>query len=234
MSNNNLFIRPCTVDDLPSLALLHQAAFAGPRHDVLYGNVTLPNKLQYLSDHFRHQLADHTNAPHPQHVHSLCVIDPSLSAIISHAVWIYLPRGYLASADLDTQSSFVPPGIHETLIHDFHRMTGELRSTHAQPGEAYWLLSLLATHPEHEGRGAGSMLIEWAFPKADEMGVKCCVDASAEGYALYRKRGFSEQAGVLELDLECYEGGKGYGTARWVAITRQPKAVAARHGHPSA
>lgn len=226
MANSNLFIRPCTADDLPSLAKLHQAAFAGPRHNLVYGNVSLPDKLKFLEDRFRHQLADHSHSPHPQQIHSLCVVDPALSTVISHAVWIYLPRGYLASADLETQHPWLPPGIHETLIRDFDRMTGELRSTHAKPGEAYWLLSLLATHPEHEGRGAGSMLVEWAFPKADEMGVKCCVDASAEGYALYRKRGFSEQVGVLDLDLENYEGGEGYGRTRWVALSRQPNQAA--------
>ncbi|KAL8756730.1 MAG: hypothetical protein Q9184_004403 [Pyrenodesmia sp. 2 TL-2023] len=225
MSPNNLFIRPCTTDDLPSLAKLHQAAFSGPRHDFIYGNVSPPNRLQSLSNHFAHQLADHTHAPHPQHMHSLCVIDPSLSPStpIAHAVWIYLPLGYLASADLDTQSTFLPPGIHKPLMHDFHRLTGELRRTHAEPGEPYWLLALLATHPEQEGRGAGSMLIEWGCRRADEMGLKCCVDASVEGYPVYRKRGFSEQVGVLDLDLEEYEGGKGYGRTRWVALCRPPK-----------
>lgn len=62
--------------------------------------------------------------------------------------------------------------------------------------------------------------------KADAMGLKCCVDASADGYALYRKRGFVEEVGSLELDLEGYEGGEGCGTARWVALCRQPKTSA--------
>jgi len=59
------------------------------------------------------------------------------------------------------------------LVRDYDRLTAELRSAHPGRKEAHWLLSMLATHPKHEGRGAGSMLIKWAFPRADDIGVKC-------------------------------------------------------------
>lgn len=235
MANNRLSIRPCTPDDLPALSTLHLAAFAGPRHGVMYGNVTLEDTLRFLEDGLRRQLADHTAGPHPQHVHSLCVVDGDTDAIVSHVVWIGLPKGYLASEDLDTQRPWLPPGMNEALVRDLYRKTGELRSAHTGPGEPHWLLSLLATHPEHQGLGAGSMLIEWAFPRADELGLRCYVDASAKGYSLYKKRGFSEQVGVLEVDMGKYEGGGGHEIQRWVALARGPKvAVSHVEGKPSA
>lgn len=108
------------------------------------------------------------------------------------------------------------------LVRDFDRMTAELRSAYPGRKEAHWMLSMLATHPKHEGRGAGSMLIEWAFPIADDMGLRCYVDASVVGYPVYKKRGFGEDVGVLDLDLGKYEGGEGYGVQRWVALMREP------------
>lgn len=42
------------------------------------------------------------------------------------------------------------------------------------------------------------------------------------GYPVYKKRGFGEDVGVMELDLGKYEGGEGYGVQRWVAMMREP------------
>ena len=67
------------------------------------------------------------------------------------------------------------------------------------------------------------MCIRWGCEKADEMGVKCFVDASVLGYPLYKKRGFSVDVGTLEVDLEQYDGGKGLGVQKWVAMMREPE-----------
>ncbi|KAL8703601.1 MAG: hypothetical protein Q9201_003226 [Fulgogasparrea decipioides] len=223
---NTLLIRHCTSMDIPNLAALHLASFQGPRNDVISHNMTPENKLKYLEDNLRHKVSLYsTLSSHPQFVNFLCVVDTATNTIIAYAAWIYLPTGYDASKDPDTQHPPLPSGINEALLCDFGRMTGELRS--ADPGrkDPHWLLSLLATHPEHQGRGAGSMLIEWAFPKADEMGVMCYVDSSAAGYSLYKKKGFKEAVGVLDLDLGHYEGGQAGNVPRWVALVRSPKVM---------
>ena len=48
------------------------------------------------------------------------------------------------------------------------------------------------------------------------------MDASEVGYPVYKKRGFREDVGTLELDLGKYEGGEEYGVQRWVAMMREP------------
>ena len=55
------------------------------------------------------------------------------------------------------------------------------------------------------------------------MGLRCFVDSSTIGHPVYRKRGFEECVGVLELDLSRYEGGEGYEVQRWVAMMREPR-----------
>lgn len=52
------------------------------------------------------------------------------------------------------------------------------------------VLDTLATHPDYQGRGAGSMLVKWGCDLADASGLSVYVDASKEGAELYAKFGF--------------------------------------------
>lgn len=72
------------------------------------------------------------------------------------------------------------------------------------------------------------MLIKWAFPKADDMGLRCYVDASVVGYPVYKKRGFGKDVGVMHLDLSKYEGGEEYGVQRWVVMMREPSNLSSK------
>lgn len=221
----NLVLRACTMTDIPALAAVKHASFTAPRTKIMYRDVTTEDKYKLLEESLRREFASPKDSAHPQSVNFLCVFDTTTADIISYATWIYLPNGYLASEDADTQHPWLPPGINAKLVRDFDRMTAELRSAHPGRKEAHWLLSMLATHPKHEGRGAGSMLIKWAFPKADDMGLRCYVDSSVVGYPVYRRRGFGEDVGVMDLDLGKYEGGEEYGVQRWVAMMREPEKV---------
>ncbi|KAG7005162.1 hypothetical protein G7Y79_00021g050290 [Physcia stellaris] len=224
MPDPTLLLRPCTPSDIPALAAVN-ASFTSPRVQLTYGNVSPSDRLKLLSSILSRefQLASTSSSAQSQQTHIICVVDTAINAIISFAVWIYQSKGYLASEDVDTSNPWLPPGTHEVLARDFQRMAGELRSAYpARVSEPHWMLANLATRPEHEGRGAGSMLIRWAFPRADEMGVKCFVDSSAVGYPVYKKRGFVD-VGIMEVDFDRYEGGKGMGVQKWVAMMREPE-----------
>ncbi|CAL5871089.1 uncharacterized protein PFLUO_LOCUS5335 [Penicillium psychrofluorescens] len=51
-------------------------------------------------------------------------------------------------------------------------------------------LDTVATHPDYQRRGAGSMLVKWGCDLADAEGVGAYVDASKDGAPLYAKFGF--------------------------------------------
>ncbi|KAL8724844.1 MAG: hypothetical protein Q9166_007716 [cf. Caloplaca sp. 2 TL-2023] len=233
MPDKTLIIRPCTPTDIPTLAAINHLCFNGPGNKLIYRNVSPSDRTKQLESRARAVLEhSSTSSPHnigpsqsqsQSQIHYLCVVDTTTDKVISHAIWIWLPAGYIASEDLDTQRPWLPPGTNEVLVKNCDRMTQTLRSAYPGRLQPHWLLSLLATKPEHEGRGAGSMLVGWGTERADAMGVRCFVDASVRGEGLYRRRGFMEEVGTLELDLRGYEGGEGYGVQRWVALMREPR-----------
>ncbi|OQO04925.1 hypothetical protein B0A48_07943 [Cryoendolithus antarcticus] len=62
-------------------------------------------------------------------------------------------------------------------------------------------LQILVTHPAHQRRGAGSLLVKWGCDRADEVGVVAVLMASAAGLHVYEKAGFLTVK-TSELDLQ--------------------------------
>lgn len=71
--------------------------------------------------------------------------------------------------------------------------------------KSYFVLDTLVTLPNHERRGAGSMLVSWGCRKADEAGLDAYLEASPMGAPMYARHGF-EKAKDVELDLTKYGG----------------------------
>jgi GNAT superfamily N-acetyltransferase len=63
----------------------------------------------------------------------------------------------------------------------------------ARPERPHWYLSVLATHPDHQGKGLASAVIAPIIGKADIDGLDCCLETSTEkNRAFYGRRGFTE------------------------------------------
>ncbi|KAF1945662.1 acyl-CoA N-acyltransferase [Clathrospora elynae] len=63
----------------------------------------------------------------------------------------------------------------------------------------HYVLDTLVTLPDHERRGAGSMLVRWGCERADEAGVEAYLEASIMGAPMYARHGFEA---VKEVDLD--------------------------------
>lgn len=70
---------------------------------------------------------------------------------------------------------------------------------------SHYVLDTLVTLPQHERRGAGSMLVRWGTERADEAGFEAYLEASPMGAPMYERHGFEPQRKV-ELDLRKYGG----------------------------
>ncbi|CAA9958252.1 GNAT family acetyltransferase [Pyrenophora teres f. maculata] len=53
-------------------------------------------------------------------------------------------------------------------------------------------LHLLHTDPDHQGRGAGGLLLDWGIKRADELGLPIYLESSAAGHRFYQNRGFKD------------------------------------------
>ena len=51
-------------------------------------------------------------------------------------------------------------------------------------------LAYVATHPDHERRGAATMLIKWAIDKCKEEKIPAYLESTPMASALYRRLGF--------------------------------------------
>ncbi|KAK8222754.1 acyl-CoA N-acyltransferase [Phyllosticta capitalensis] len=65
------------------------------------------------------------------------------------------------------------------------------------------ILHLLVTHPDHQGRGAGKLLLQWGLERADAAGLPVYIEATPAGFPVYRKLGF-EPLETHTFDLAKY------------------------------
>lgn len=92
------------------------------------------------------------------------------------------------------------PALFHALLHLFDSNKKEILES-----RPYYALDTLVTLPQHERRGAGSMLVRWGCEKADEAGVEAYLEASPMGAPMYARHGF-EEVKQIELDLRQYGG----------------------------
>ncbi|EPE09109.1 gnat family [Ophiostoma piceae UAMH 11346] len=82
----------------------------------------------------------------------------------------------------------------------------------------HWYLELIATHKDHQGKGAASALLRWGEQRADADQVPCYLDATPDGRPVYT----SKSHGFREVDARTYMGGE----YEHVFMIRDPKPVA--------
>ncbi|KAI5923335.1 acyl-CoA N-acyltransferase [Camillea tinctor] len=61
-------------------------------------------------------------------------------------------------------------------------------------------LKHLHTDPKHQGRGAGTMLVQWGLEEAKKLGLVAYLESSEAGHSLYKKCGFRDVE-HLEVDF---------------------------------
>lgn len=85
----------------------------------------------------------------------------------------------------------------------------------------HWYLEMMATHPAHQGRGAGAMLVAWGAARAEADGVEAYLDATPAGKPLYARFGFRDAVepwAAAGLDVV----GGGGGAYRHSFMVRRP------------
>ncbi|GLB34348.1 putative acetyltransferase (GNAT) domain containing protein [Lyophyllum shimeji] len=159
-------------------------------------------------------------------VHLLVATDPTSNQILGCARWrIPDPNGRSemvlsdearAKAALAQTSEVHPAGMNVAVYEACLKALGETRGRHVREDDI--VLELLLTHPQHQGKGVGKALLDWGVRKADQKNARIYLEATPEGYPLYRKYGWRD-VGELVMDFSLYGG---EGDARYVVMIRKP------------
>ncbi|MGO9293909.1 MAG: GNAT family N-acetyltransferase [Streptosporangiaceae bacterium] len=70
-----------------------------------------------------------------------------------------------------------------------------------RPHSAHWYLGVLATRPDHQGRGLPARVLAPAFQLADAAGLPCCLETSnARNRTYYQRHGFTVSTPIVIPD----------------------------------
>ena len=71
-------------------------------------------------------------------------------------------------------------------------ITEFMGSRKQETAEAHVFCYMLFVEPEYQGRGVGTMVMQWGNDVADTMMLPCWLESSAKGVRLYQKMGYRE------------------------------------------
>jgi GNAT superfamily N-acetyltransferase len=223
-------LRPITPDDTLSWVRVRSLAYYGPTHECLHNGAVSDSSVRRIAEEWKDEL----KKPNTYHWR---VVDTDLKPskddpptnggqTIAIAVWSMhnvkaegSNEPAVNPAMTTTKSSFVPPELRldalGSLLGRIRAATSEIMGTL----EPYFMLNMLATHPDHQGRGAGKVLMDWGLKKADDEGLVTYLNATDVGRRMYEKRGF-EVVKTIEWDRVPW-GGEGK-DCHWCMV-RQPQ-----------
>ncbi|KAJ5741538.1 acetyltransferase [Penicillium manginii] len=172
----SLKLQPLTLEDNLAITELWFAAF------------TDPELRRVFPQHSRH--ANYHDLTHKPFQKYIKVVDPTLidrngrPRIVAYAKWdTSMPeeRGRRYPPWHEEMPASLCEGFFQMEEDNRRRVMGEIR---------HYYLDTVATHPDYQRCGAGSMLVKWGCDLADSQGVSAYVDASKDGAPLYSKFGF--------------------------------------------
>ncbi|KAB8070954.1 acyl-CoA N-acyltransferase [Aspergillus leporis] len=113
---------------------------------------------------------------------------------------------------------FLPENMNKQFYALFFGMLKSMRAKYVNNDDI--VLEYLAISPEQQGKGIGSQLLQWGIQKADALNARIYLEASVEGYPLYKKYGWR----LLEEANLDFESLGGAGKATYLMMVRDPVA----------
>ena len=209
-----------SVGDALSWTRVRALAYYGPTHDVLHSGPISEASIRGVAEARKRELKE-ANSWHWKVVDT--ELEPSADdpldnggRTIAVSVWsmhnVQTGRGEedneegsVPAEKAEEAPDFLPP---ELRLDALGSLLGPLRAAQASimgKSRRYFKLDQLATHPDHQGRGAATMMLDWGMHKADEEGVVTYLDSTMTGRPIYERRGF-EVVKALEWDRVPWRG----------------------------
>lgn len=206
-----LNVEPLKEQELDDFIKTYWAAF-----EPLSANMIMPmiycNGLQEdLMERFRYRIRRHTGGD--LSTYCFAAKDVNTGAIIGVSWWGINETPPKSKAEIDSsfeedrrKRAIEPPvaGINQELNDAFFRVAyySEMETMCSTP---YMTLRMLAVHPDHHRRGAGSLLLKHGLDKADQLGLPIYLDCGVMGKPLYERYKF-QNVGIFPLNCLEYGG----------------------------
>jgi ribosomal protein S18 acetylase RimI-like enzyme len=237
-----LKLLPAEPGDLPRIVELENESFAdSPLTPILFPNGKSQGSQSAYIETLLLQWQDNSASRHVK------VIDTDLNdKIIAFARWFIFVGDDVKFIKTDPNERHHAPGSNEEAVNEFFggllkiriRILG--RTPHCCEFAEQMLVALLIGHltvlsalctsPQHQRRGAGTMLTKWGCDIAQKYGVPAYLEASPAGLPLYKKAGFQE-VDKFVFDLEKYGV---VGSRTNVSMIKHPENTPdmVKHAHP--
>ncbi|GAQ08119.1 hypothetical protein ALT_5440 [Aspergillus lentulus] len=216
-------IRYATEADAPAIAELNIICFQdGPMYRNMFPNIdplsATPMKISRTYD----------KLSNPK-MHLLVATDSTSNQILGCSRWLMPDTSPIwrsesemavlsdeARAKAAQMAQLRPAGMNVAVYDGVMKALEEMRRKYVREGDI--VLELLVTHPQHQGKGVGKALLDWGVRMADQKNARIYLEASPEGYPLYRKYGWRDVEDIV-IDYSVYGG---EGDARYVVMIREP------------
>ncbi|KAL6710426.1 hypothetical protein ACN47E_009372 [Coniothyrium glycines] len=189
-----LELRPMTAADAESWMRIREEAYAGPTHSLLFTRSLIKASLQARARDREPEIGGprmwHWKVVDTELPPSSDEPDDNNGRNIAIAVWSLhnVPK---REGEADPVLVHAPPA--EVRLDALKSKIGPMRVVRDEimgTEKPFLMLNMFATLPEHQGRGAGTMLITWGLEKADEEGLVIYLDSSEAARPIYEKKGF--------------------------------------------
>ncbi|KAF7503835.1 hypothetical protein GJ744_003225 [Endocarpon pusillum] len=188
--------------DIPRIVQLEEEAFAdSPLTPILFPD----GKSQDIQDAYVENLLQQWQDNSASR--TIKVIDTDLNdKIIAFARWYIFIGDDVRFIKMDPDERHNILGSNEAAGNEFFGGLLKIRAR-IMGRNPHCFLSTLCTDPQHQRRGAGTMLIQWGCDIAQKHGVPSFLEATPAGLSVYQRCGF-EEVDRFVFNLEKY-GGEG-------------------------
>ncbi|KAI0582375.1 WD repeat containing protein 48 [Pyrenophora tritici-repentis] len=203
-----LELRPMAAADTLSWTRVRTLAYYGPTHDVVHNGPISDSSIRGVAEDRKREIGQ----PNTWHWK---VVDTGLEPssddppgnggrTIAISAWSMHNVG---TEKKDLTAGFLPPELRLDALSSLLSPLREAQESIMGTTTPFFMLHQLATHPDHQGRGAAKVMLDWGLGKADERGLVLYLNATETGQVVYEKRGF-RLVRALEWDRKPW-GGEG-------------------------
>ncbi|KAI0127674.1 acetyltransferase [Xylariales sp. AK1849] len=213
MKTTEYTISGCTVADGAALSANNIAAFwADPHWNLAWRHRTLGYHITQVAKRYPRNLLNNRDTKRHQKA-----IDPETGRLVGYARW-YIPPEYITQPDgTPAWPEAITPAVSPEEEAEIRRVAA---TAHWDPNcdadillepiqeiedeilakKLYIRLEYLAVHPDNQGKGIATMLVESGMREAEKIGLDIFIYAMKAGVGVYKRLGFCIEKEFIQDD----------------------------------